>query len=637
LKRAFPSYGGIQEDVWMGNGPTPVYPQRTLVTPTLTEVSVTKDTNLIDLQSDGISMFRVSSSGDIYGASGSTINTSGADLAERYTSDQNLENGEVVSLDPKYNHGVLKTKYQYQPDVLGVVSTDPGFVTGAYTKNSYPIALVGRVPVKVSTENGMIRAGDFLTAASVPGYAMKASLSGRVIGKALETIDPKTLTDCPASDFFIPGRQCATIMMFVNLIDYNGANVDTVMAEWNDRKAALASLETSTGLDIATSSEASPLTVATSSAFMVTQNRKADEVLAFLTALRDSRNKGVAAQSELFTDRVSAVSQIIAPEIVTGLLSAENVEAGHITGLTLDVDTLKAKNITTQNLATNSLTLGNYTVRVGVDGKLEISLINKTFATSSSTLLVIASTTGTSTENTLDVGTTSAIATLSGNGDDIPALTIDALGNIAFGGDITARNLTPAHTALLANLLSAFSSTDVATTVGTTTSTSTVQTFNLNSGLTVTGNTIFNGGLAVDTITSAGTSTTFMSDTVFIGRPYFTKDTGGFAVVPKGSKSVYVAFDRDYTDTPIVNASISLEDTDATTTGDAILKGDVRYIISNKSVHGFTIRLNAKAPEDIRFSWIALAVKDAKTFTERNNAYEGDDITEAPPATDVST
>jgi hypothetical protein len=128
-----------------------------------------------------------------------------------------------------------------------------------------------------------------------------------------------------------------------------------------------------------------------------------------------------------------------------------------------------------------------------------------------------------------------------------------------------------------------------------------------------------------------------MSDTVFIGRPYFTKDTGGFAVVPKGSKSVYVAFDRDYTDTPIVNASISLEDTDATTTGDAILKGDVRYIISNKSVHGFTIRLNAKAPEDIRFSWIALAVKDAKTFTERNNAYEGDDITEAPPATDVST
>jgi hypothetical protein len=306
FKRAFPSYGGIQEDVWMGNGATPMIPLRQLVTPTLTEVGVTKDINLIDLQSDGLSIFRVSSSGDVYGASGSTINTSGADLAERYTSEDNLDFGEVVSLDPKYNHGVKRTKYQYQPDVLGVVSTDPGFVTGAYTKGSYPIALVGRVPVKVSTENGMIKAGDFLTAASVPGYAMKATLSGRVIGKALETIDPSKFEECPQSEFVIKGRMCTSIMMFVNLIDYNGSNVDEVMAEWQDRSATLVSLQDATGLIIATSSSADPLTMASSTGFILSQNRKADQVLAFLTALRNEREKGVAAKSEIFTDRVAA-------------------------------------------------------------------------------------------------------------------------------------------------------------------------------------------------------------------------------------------------------------------------------------------------------------------------------------------
>jgi hypothetical protein len=177
FRRTFPSYGGIWEDVWTGNGPTQMVPLRKIATPIITEVSVTKDSTLLDLQADGISYLRVTSSGDVYGASGGTINTSGADLAERYTSEDQLDLGEVVSIDPKYNHGVKRSKYQYQPDVIGVVSTDPGFVTGAYTKGSYPIALVGRVPVKVSTENGMIRSGDYLTAASVPGYAMKATVS----------------------------------------------------------------------------------------------------------------------------------------------------------------------------------------------------------------------------------------------------------------------------------------------------------------------------------------------------------------------------------------------------------------------------------------------------------------------------
>lgn len=81
---------------------------------------------------------------------------------------------------------------------------------------------------------------------------------------------------------------------------------------------------------------------------------------------------------------------------------------------------------------------------------------------------------------------------------------------------------------------------------------------------------------------------------------------------------------------------MTLSDTDATSTGDLILAGNIRYLITNKSVHGFTIRLSEKAPEDIHFSWIAIAVKGAKNFTERNAAYEEGEGT-APPSDNTAT
>jgi hypothetical protein len=55
------------------------------------------------------------------------------------------------------------------------------------------LALLGRVPVKATTENGPIRPGDLLTSASKPGYAMRCEdihrCEGAIIGKALEALD----------------------------------------------------------------------------------------------------------------------------------------------------------------------------------------------------------------------------------------------------------------------------------------------------------------------------------------------------------------------------------------------------------------------------------------------------------------
>lgn len=139
---------------------------------------------------------------------------SGADVAEiYYAKDTTLEAGDVVTVDGSLKAGVKKTDTAYDPGAVGVVSTKPGLVLGdpATGEGGKPVllALSGRVPVKVSTENGPIKAGDFLTpSAKHPGYAMKATRAGYTIGQALD--DYKT--DKPG-----------TVLMFSRLGYYPGS------------------------------------------------------------------------------------------------------------------------------------------------------------------------------------------------------------------------------------------------------------------------------------------------------------------------------------------------------------------------------------------------------------------------------
>jgi hypothetical protein len=115
----------------------------------------------------------------------------GADLAEVYYSqDATLQPGEVVSLDPTMDDGVMRSALAYDSRAIGVISTQPGhLLASAPHSGGTPVtlALSGRVPVKVSAENGSIHSGDPLTAASRPGYAMKATKPGFIIGRAIQS------------------------------------------------------------------------------------------------------------------------------------------------------------------------------------------------------------------------------------------------------------------------------------------------------------------------------------------------------------------------------------------------------------------------------------------------------------------
>ncbi|MBA7619125.1 hypothetical protein ES703_26461 [subsurface metagenome] len=120
----------------------------------------------------------------------------GSDIAEHYgTHDISIEPGDVVKIS-NIQQGkpfIEKSDKSYEKSVIGIVSNDPYDVFGSIyseAENPKPVALIGRVPVKVSLENGPIAIGDPLTSASsTPGIAMKAIGAGRVIGMALEPFE----------------------------------------------------------------------------------------------------------------------------------------------------------------------------------------------------------------------------------------------------------------------------------------------------------------------------------------------------------------------------------------------------------------------------------------------------------------
>jgi hypothetical protein len=112
------------------------------------------------------------------------------------------EPGDILVIDPNAPGKFLKSNQAYSTMVAGIYSTKPGFVgrlepaSAKTDATEVPMAMVGRVPTKVSAENGPIKVGDLLVSSSTVGYAMKGTdrsqMLGAVIGKALGSLDSGT-------------------------------------------------------------------------------------------------------------------------------------------------------------------------------------------------------------------------------------------------------------------------------------------------------------------------------------------------------------------------------------------------------------------------------------------------------------
>lgn len=116
--------------------------------------------------------------------SGSKLQATYADLAERYVSDEQYEPGTVLMIggEKEVTLATLKGKNK----LAGVVSTDPAHVLNSMAKDSVIIGLAGRLPCFVI---GKIEKGDMLTISAIPGVATSTDEPIAVIGRALENYD----------------------------------------------------------------------------------------------------------------------------------------------------------------------------------------------------------------------------------------------------------------------------------------------------------------------------------------------------------------------------------------------------------------------------------------------------------------
>ena len=121
-----------------------------------------------------------------------------------------------------------KTNNPYDSNLVGIVTDASAFIAGGSTNpaSSVIMTLAGRVLAKVSGENGPIAVGDLITASSQAGTGMKAALTSRVVGIALEPFNGTS------------GNETGKIMVFVNPHKYylpdtellqGGSSADTSM------------------------------------------------------------------------------------------------------------------------------------------------------------------------------------------------------------------------------------------------------------------------------------------------------------------------------------------------------------------------------------------------------------------------
>ena len=121
-----------------------------------------------------------------------------ADIAEYYETDGTIQAGDAGAWVPLKQDGSLLPQLTVKQAVageenlaIGVVSTLPNLAIGELKDAEFPkpVALLGRVPVRVSTVNGVIEPGDSLALSNIPGVLVKATKAGVIMGRALEAFD----------------------------------------------------------------------------------------------------------------------------------------------------------------------------------------------------------------------------------------------------------------------------------------------------------------------------------------------------------------------------------------------------------------------------------------------------------------
>lgn len=102
-------------------------------------------------------------------------------------SDTEAVDGDIIV----YKDGEFKRADEpFSKDLFGVLEENPLLVQ--QTSTGQPITVTGVAHVNVTSGNGAIKAGDYITSSTTAGKGQKASKDGFVIGKALADLEAET-------------------------------------------------------------------------------------------------------------------------------------------------------------------------------------------------------------------------------------------------------------------------------------------------------------------------------------------------------------------------------------------------------------------------------------------------------------
>ena len=534
------------------------------------------------------------------------------DVAEQYpTKDTTIVAGEVITMDPNNDVFVVRSSTPYDPRAIGAISTAPGVLLGGFNgaqfrnEHQVNVALSGRIPVKASTENGIIQQGDFVTTSSTPGKIMKATRAGYVIGQALGdynastgtvmvfvnthyhdpdvymtssgnlsiAVDPQQAMGIVTNNGQAVGRISAFAESFIGnlfagLIEADKVTTDSLVVNTGDVTIDGKSLDQYIA-DIAGSGSPSATvdvnqinnfdaevqnridqTLLTYGSFTVETGSTSAQILAQLVAQAQAQSEGASANTVLTTDVLLAGFEIVTPKLTADEINVGKLRANQIEGLDVLVGNLNVAQIS--DLRSRLDELMQATRSASGSGTLETATASAEETTEEriARLLTEDATRSASPTNILTLGSidVAGVATVSGD--------LKVKGNSIVSGILTV-----------------------------------LDTLNVGDVL-VTGVSNFLG------------ETIFGDKVQFNDQVKFSDDTAGVIIVNQGQATVDVVFNNEFDSVPLVTASLVAEGT--ASQKQAVLSAGYNYAVTDVTATGFTIQLNKSALTNVKFSWVAI-------------------------------
>ena len=111
----------------------------------------------------------------------------GIEVTSTYViADTDAISGDIMSTSDK---GLIRSELSFDNKMFGILDENPLVVYRNLDTEGKPIIRSGVARVNVSTLNGPIKVGDYITTSSIKGKGAKVSESGYVLGSALEAFE----------------------------------------------------------------------------------------------------------------------------------------------------------------------------------------------------------------------------------------------------------------------------------------------------------------------------------------------------------------------------------------------------------------------------------------------------------------